>query len=162
MTPSPLIRLARHIDLDAIWQIESSVFGDPIYPAFFFRQALDLWPELLLVIEQDERLLGYVLGGLGQDRELGWVLSLAVQPEARGQGLAQRLLEELEWQLRKQGMQRARLTVDPSNPANRLYQRLGYQLVAVEAEYFGPGEPRNVLEKALHFTLEQGQPAIRA
>lgn len=160
MTPSPVIRLAHYADLHAIWQIESRVFGDPVYPAFFFRQALDLWPDLLIVAEREGELLGYVLGGLGEDAELGWVLSLAVLPEARSQGLAQRLLEELEWQLRKQGMHRTRLTVDPANLANRLYERLGYQLVAVEAEYFGPGEPRNVLEKALHFAVNaEGQEA---
>lgn len=154
MTTRPLVRLAQHSDLAQIWQIESKVFEHPIYPHFFFRQALELWPEQLLVAEQEGQLLGYVLGGGGQDPQLGWVLSLAMLPEARGQGLAQRLLEELEWQQRKLGKLRLHLTVDPHNPANRLYERLGYQLIAVEAEYFGPGEPRNVLEKVLTSSFE--------
>lgn len=44
---------------------------------------------------------------------------------------------------------RVRLTVDPANPAQRLYLRLGYQQLAEERGYFGPGEDRLLLEKAL-------------
>ena len=44
MQPSPLLRLATHADMHAIWQIDADVFGEDVYPAFFFRQAMDLWP----------------------------------------------------------------------------------------------------------------------
>lgn len=46
-------------------------------------------------------------------------------------------------------VERVRLTVDPANPAQRLYLRLGYQQLAEERGYFGPGEDRLLLEKAL-------------
>ena len=49
MQPSPLLRLATHADMHAIWQIDADVFGEDVYPAFFFRQAMDLWPALLVV-----------------------------------------------------------------------------------------------------------------
>ncbi|MGL4472780.1 MAG: GNAT family N-acetyltransferase, partial [Aeromonas hydrophila] len=47
----PLLRTATHNDMHAIWQIDAKVFVEDVYPAFFFRQAMDLWPELLLVAE---------------------------------------------------------------------------------------------------------------
>lgn len=72
MHQPPVLRVARHTDMHAIWQIDVNVFGEDVYPGFFFRQAMDLWPELLLVAELDGRLLGYALGGLGQDRSQGW------------------------------------------------------------------------------------------
>lgn len=48
--------------MHAIWQIDADVFGEDVYPAFFFRQAMDLWPALLVVAELEGRLLGYALG----------------------------------------------------------------------------------------------------
>jgi [ribosomal protein S18]-alanine N-acetyltransferase len=80
---TPTLRLATPADMHAIWQIESQVFGDAVYPDFFFRQAMDLWPELLLVAEREGQLLGYGLGGVGQHRTQGWLLSLAVNPARR-------------------------------------------------------------------------------
>ena len=127
MHQPPVLRVARHTDMHAIWQLDVSVFGEDVYPGFFFRQAMDLWPELLLVAELDGRLLGYALGGLGQDSSQGWLLSLAVLPEARGFGLAERMMLRVE----------------------RLYFRLGYVQLSEERDYFGPGEDRLLLEKRL-------------
>ena len=64
MHSSPVLRLATHTDMHAIWQIDADVFGEDVYPGFFFRQAMDLWPELLVVAEREGRLLGYALGGV--------------------------------------------------------------------------------------------------
>ena len=149
MQPSPLLRLATHADMHTIWQIDADVFGEDVYPAFFFRQAMDLWPTLLVVAELEDKLLGYALGGLGQDRSQGWLLSLAVRPEARGFGLAERMMLRVEQALAEVQVARVRLTVDPANPAQRLYFRLGYALLAEEPGYFGPGEDRLLLEKTL-------------
>ncbi|MGY4014239.1 GNAT family N-acetyltransferase [Aeromonas molluscorum] len=135
--------------MHAIWQIESQVFGEAIYPDFFFRQAVDLWPDLLLVAEREGQLLGYGLGGVGQQRTQGWLLSLAVLPQARGLGLAEAIIRKLELALRTQGCLQVRLTVDPVNPARRLYERLGYRELTLEPAYFGPGEDRCLLEHEL-------------
>ncbi|MGB6188313.1 MAG: GNAT family N-acetyltransferase [Aeromonas molluscorum] len=135
--------------MHAIWQIESQVFGEAIYPDFFFRQAVDLWPDLLLVAEREGQLLGYGLGGVGQQRTQGWLLSLAVLPQARGLGLAEAIIRKLELALRAQGCLQVRLTVDPVNPARRLYERLGYRELTLEPAYFGPGEDRCLLEHEL-------------
>lgn len=149
MHQPPVLRVARHTDMHAIWQLDVSVFGEDVYPGFFFRQAMDLWPELLLVAELDGRLLGYALGGLGQDSSQGWLLSLAVLPEARGFGLAKRMMLRVEQALAGLRVERVRLTVDPVNPAQRLYFRLGYVQLSEERDYFGPGEDRLLLEKRL-------------
>lgn len=149
MHQPPLLRAARHDDMQAIGRLDADVFGEEVYPAFFFRQAMDLWPDLLVVAEQEGRLLGYALGGVGQDRSQGWLLSLAVLPEARGFGLAERMMLQVEQGLAALQIPRVRLTVDPANPAQRLYYRLGYQLLAEEPGYFGPGEDRLLLEKRL-------------
>ena len=149
MHQPPVLRVARHADMHAIGRLDADVFGEEVYPAFFFRQAMDLWPDLLIVTELEGRLLGYALGGVGQDRSQGWLLSLAVLPEARGFGLAERMMLQVEQGLRALQTARVRLTVDPANPAQRLYFRLGYALLSEEPGYFGPGEDRLLLEKLL-------------
>lgn len=148
----PVLRTATHADMHGIWQIDAKVFGEDLYPAFFFRQAMDLWPQLLLVAEHEGHLVGYVLGGFGQDSAQGWVLSLAVLPEARGFGLAERMMRQMEVNQRALNVDELRLTVAPANPAQRLYYRLGYQLMEEVAGYFGPGEDRLVLAKKLSGT----------
>ncbi|MGY3903686.1 GNAT family N-acetyltransferase [Aeromonas lusitana] len=149
MHQPPLLRVARHADMQAIGRLDADVFGEEVYPTFFFRQAMDLWPDLLIVAELDGKLLGYALGGMGQDRSQGWLLSLAVLPEARGFGLAERMMLQVEQGLAALQTTSVRLTVDPANPAQRLYYRLGYALLAEEPGYFGPGEDRLLLEKRL-------------
>ena len=157
-TNQPVLRTATHADMHGIWQIDAKVFGEDVYPAFFFRQAMDLWPQLLLVAEHEGHLVGYVLGGLGQERSQGWVLSLAVLPEARGFGLAERMMRQIEANQQALRIDELRLTVAPANPAQRLYYRLGYQFMAEVADYFGPGEDRLILAKKLTGTAWiQGQ-----
>lgn len=148
-TPPPQIRAASPTDIDAIGQIEAAVFAADPYPPFFFRQALALWPHLLLVAEADGELVGYALGGLGEDRHQGWLLSLAVIPAARSMGVAAKMLTTLAQILASQQVATLRLTVEPSNPAQQLYVRLGYRYIAAEPDYFGIGQTRLLLEKRL-------------
>jgi GNAT superfamily N-acetyltransferase len=56
------------------------------------------------------------------------ILSVCTHPAARGQGVAQRLMEESERIARDRGFTRMHLTVHASNaPAIRLYERLGWR-----------------------------------
>lgn len=57
-------------------------------------------------------------------------LSIALKPEYRGRGLGTRLMEALFEALKKQHFKGVSLSVDKRNPAIRLYQRLGFKIVA--------------------------------
>lgn len=61
-------------------------------------------------------------------------LAIAVEPAYRGQGIGTRLLEELHQGLRQRGVQQISLSVQKSNPARNLYERLGYQTAEVRGE----------------------------
>ncbi|MDP1752164.1 MAG: GNAT family N-acetyltransferase [Reyranella sp.] len=59
---------------------------------------------------------------------------LAVQPEARGLGLARRLIAAVEDEARRRGLPGVRLGVRIALPANqRLFQSLGYREISREA-----------------------------
>ena len=53
-------------------------------------------------------------------------LTLAVAPEARGRGVARALLERLISEAAARGLGALSLSVEPDNPARRLYESLGF------------------------------------
>ena len=56
-------------------------------------------------------------------------LSIAVVPSRRGRGFGDELLRALLEQARKDGFQQVSLSVEPYNPALRLYERHGFEKV---------------------------------
>jgi [ribosomal protein S18]-alanine N-acetyltransferase len=139
------IRAATKADLGEVFRLELGAFGEHGYPDFFIRQAMDLWPGTLLVADVEGELVGYALGGMGEAEGRGWVLSLAVDEQRRGLGIGKVLLQRLCRDLEGSGCSELRLTVHPDNTAVGLYRTLGFELETSEPDYFGPGEPRQVL-----------------
>ncbi|HCU65451.1 MAG TPA: N-acetyltransferase [Rheinheimera sp.] len=142
------IRPATVADLTKLAALEAELFADVVYPAFFFRQAHDLWPDLLRLACRGDELLGYILAAPAQQGpgEMG-ILSLAVAQAAQGQGIGKMLLTDLLQVLPADG-KKLWLTVAPDNKAAvALYQKFGFQSVKTEADYYGKGEHRMVLVK---------------
>ncbi|WIM37650.1 GNAT family N-acetyltransferase [Paenibacillus sp. PK4536] len=69
--------------------------------------------------------------GYGYIDEVTPELGLAVLDEYRGQGVGTALMQALLTELRQQQIAQVSLSVDPSNPVVRLYERLGFEKVAV-------------------------------
>lgn len=135
-------------DLPALAALERGAFGEGGYPAFFFRQALDLWAPFFLVAEDEGgRLAGYALAAPAARGSEACLLSTGVHPEFRGRGLATELIEALLDRLDAAGIGAVWLTVHPASPAVRLYRRVGFEAVGEEADYFGDGEPRLRMER---------------
>lgn len=53
-------------------------------------------------------------------------VAVAVVDGLRGRGIGGALMREIHERAREQGVERISLSVDPANPAKRLYVRLGY------------------------------------
>lgn len=82
-------------------------------------------PDLFLVAEHAEKIIGTVIGGF--DGRRGLLYHLAVAKEFRGQGIGTRLLEEVEHRLRAKGCLKCYLMVTPENDeAAQYYQRHGW------------------------------------
>jgi ribosomal protein S18 acetylase RimI-like enzyme len=76
-------------------------------------------PDLFLVAERDGQIVGSVIGGF--DGRRGMIYHLAVASEYRRQGLAKRLMEEVESQLRQKGCRKAYLLVKKGNDTAKLF-----------------------------------------
>lgn len=141
---SDLIELcvATKQDLKAIDALEQQCFAGHCYPDFFFRQALDCWPDGFLIAKDSEaNVIGYLLASNSGKSDVAWVLSIAVSECARGKGIGTKLISALLNQLPVE-INQINLTVAPDNPAKALYLRCGFAENGFEADYFGEGEPR--------------------
>ncbi len=81
-------------------------------------------PDLFLLAEADDRIIGSVIGGF--DGRRGMVYHLAVTAEYRGQGLGNRLMDEIEARLKTKGCRKAYLLVKKGNSASDFYEKRGW------------------------------------
>lgn len=144
-----IIRKVTLTDLNALVAVEQAVYGPSGFNIYYFRQMIELYPSLLWVCDDgDGHLAGYALGALGQQREKGWVLSVAVDEAFRGRGLASKLTEKLLDGFVDLGCNSAWLTVSEENmAAMTVYRKLGFDDFARKPDYFGPGQDRLIMVK---------------
>lgn len=145
------IRRACSADLGPLAAFEQQLFEHEAYPSFFFRQALELWPEGLWLADGGAQgVAGYALAALASAPGDAWLLSMAVHPQHRGQGLAARLLAPVVDASRRTGCRALWLTVHPDNaPARAAYRRAGFVDDSLVDDYFGPGQPRWRMRKTI-------------
>ncbi|PKN55325.1 MAG: GNAT family N-acetyltransferase [Deltaproteobacteria bacterium HGW-Deltaproteobacteria-14] len=150
--PPPLsparVRRAAARDLPAVTALDARAYASEGYGPFVVRQLWDLSPETFLVAEGDAGLLGYCAAARATDGS-GWILSLATDPGARGQGVGRALTVAAIAALRAFAPRDVRLTVAPGNvAARRLYASLGFVAAGLEPDYYGPGADRLVMVRA--------------
>lgn len=128
--------------------IERACFSDP-WPEEVLRQELTNPLSLWLAAVEEGVVAGYV--GSQSVIDAADMMNLAVRPEYRRQGLAQRLIRTLEEMLAARGMLTLTLEVRPSNGAAvALYRKLGFQEVGRRPRYyFKPVEDALILRKKL-------------
>jgi ribosomal protein S18 acetylase RimI-like enzyme len=78
------------------------------------------------LFEQDEPGYGFVDEGTPE-------LTIAIVPSRRGKGLGRELLTKLLDQARAEGYPQVSLSVEPDNPAIRLYEEHGFETVGERA-----------------------------
>ncbi|MGW3492244.1 GNAT family N-acetyltransferase [Streptomyces sp. NPDC001020] len=138
-------------DLPELVRVDREAFPEEPYPYFVLRQLFDLHGDRLLVLDDGERLHGYVLFVTTSDGYRSWIVSLGVTRDQRGRGLGRRLMLEVLRRLRAEGVREARLTVEPTNDAAiTLYRSLGFSSdEGVRKDYFGADEDRLVMTLGL-------------
>jgi ribosomal protein S18 acetylase RimI-like enzyme len=88
-------------------------------------------PDLFLVAEDEDEIVGAVLGGF--DGRRGLVYHLAVAPEHRGRGLGSALMAEIESRLKAKGCRKYYLLVTHDNGGVvDFYRRLGWAEMPVQ------------------------------
>ena len=145
-----LLRDANADDLDFVCAIDARSFKQP-WARASFQSALDDKQRSVFLVAQSEEIVAFGLAwSVGEEAEIA---TLAVAPEARGQGLGEAILHALLERLAMRGVRDVFLEVRPSNEqARKLYQRLGFTLVGERANYYADGESALVLKKTFENT----------
>ncbi|MEW6254134.1 MAG: N-acetyltransferase, partial [Planctomycetota bacterium] len=79
--------------------------------------------------------------------QVGWILNTAVLAHYRRQGIGRMLMEHGVAALRAAKVRRILVTSEPENVAAiRLYEKLGFRAARTEADYYGDGCDRLILE----------------
>jgi len=90
-------------------------------------------PDLFLVADYQEEIIGVVMGGY--DGRRGMIYHLAVEKEYRRIGVGTALMEALEDRMREKGCLRSYLMVRKDNDAAQFYEKKGWQ--ALDISMFG-------------------------
>ena len=129
-----------------IAELEKVCFNDPWSESSIASELgnrLSLW---LVAVDRD-RVVGYV----GSQSVLGEtdMMNIAVAPDYRRQGIAEKLVTELISGLRQKGNHSLMLEVRVSNTsARQLYDKLGFEQVGLRKNYYrNPKEDAMILRK---------------
>ncbi len=135
-----LIRKCEEGDLEKISKIERKSFEYP-YSREVFEDYIS--NDFFLLAEKDSTIIGYILA---EEREGGGVIvSIAVSPDYRLQGVGTTLMEEV---LKKMDVQRFFLIVRVSNKeAQMFYEKLGFTKITKIGDYYQNDEDGILMQK---------------
>ena len=129
-------------------EMERQCFSDP-WSEKSVASELDNPLSLWLVAETEGEVAGYI--GSQTVLDSADMMNLAVSPNFRRQGIAERLVNGLMEALGEKGVKSLLLEVRISNePAKQLYQKLGFEIVGKRPGYYEkPREDALILRKEL-------------
>ncbi|MFA5395680.1 MAG: GNAT family N-acetyltransferase [Methanomicrobiales archaeon] len=150
--PAILIRQYTDDDFAAACVLNGMGKNEPYAGAIFIRQAGVLYRSTFLCAVCDGQVCGYTIGApVTGERGAAWVLRLGVLPSYRGRGVARTLMEALFVRVETAGISDLFLSVHPNNqPALSLYTSLRFIATETVSDYFGEGEDRLIMKKALN------------
>jgi ribosomal protein S18 acetylase RimI-like enzyme len=154
------LRPFRLADMEELLVIERACFGRDAYDRNLFAEYERICGALFLVVgaapaapgrARKPAPLGYSIACIRRGRPgLANLISIAVVPEARGQGAASLLLSSTIRRLKLRGVERLTLMVRKSNGgAIHFYERHGFTGLRISPQYYEDGEDGLLMRKEL-------------
>jgi [ribosomal protein S18]-alanine N-acetyltransferase len=154
MSDEIVLREYRTSDLDAMFELDQECFSADFR---FDRESIQIFAEeqgaVVCVAENGgAEIIGFVIVHVEHVAEgwRGYVVTLDVRAEYRGQGVARRLMGQVEARIADAGARLMELHVFIGNEgAIRFYERVGYTRTAVRRRFYGKAGDAFVYRKEL-------------
>jgi len=134
------IRPAIRNDLDRIYQIEVLSFPIDPYPLSLLTQLLRDRYSISLVIELENKIIGYGIALLLPGNK-GHIVSIAIDPDYRNHKYGENLLTQLILELKIKDINALELEVRVSNEiAQKMYEKFNFKIKEIKRHYYENGE----------------------
>ena len=141
-------RKATLLDLPILVSLDREYFPDTAWPAEQFRAEISGLTRNFIIAESEGEIIGYASAFLPSAGGVADLMTIAVHPDFRRQGIAQHLIAELESWAADRGADSMMLEVDINNEsAIALYTRLGYEKLNIRKNYYGYGKDAQIMKK---------------
>jgi ribosomal-protein-alanine N-acetyltransferase len=138
------------LDIPVLATYEKQLFPYSPWSTAQFKEEFAGIPttRFMSVAEDENTIIGYCgvfLPAAGVEAD---ILTVAVLPEYRRQGIAKEFMRQIEQWSSERGASAMMLEVELSNEsAIKLYESLGYMKISVRMDYYGPGKDAFVMRK---------------
>jgi len=138
------------LDIPVLVTYEKQLFPYSPWNSAQFKEELAGIPttRYMSIAESGNTIIGYCgvfLPAAGVEAD---VLTVAVLPEYRRQGIAKEFMRQIEQWSKERGASAMMLEVEHTNQsAIALYKNLGYMKISVRMDYYGPGKDAFVMRK---------------
>lgn len=138
------------LDIPVLASFEKVLFPYSPWSTAQFKEEFAGIPttRFMSVAEKDNQIVGYCGVFLPAPGVEADVLTVAVLPDFRRQGIAREFMRQIEEWAKDRGASALMLEVEKSNSAAiELYKSLGYMQISVRMDYYGPGQDAFVMRK---------------
>lgn len=140
------------LDIPVLATYEKELFPHSPWSTAQFKEEFAGMPttRFMSVAEDENIIVGYCgvfvpAPGIEAD-----ILTVAVLPAYRRQGIAKEFMRQIEEWAKQRQASAMMLEVEISNDsAIKLYESLGYMKISVRMDYYGPGKDAHVMRKEL-------------
>ncbi len=159
------IRKATQEDFLRVYRLTAVCLPDENYPEHIYKIILRYFGDYCLIAEEDGMLIGLIMGIVLPDSPRTYFLwQICVIPSHQGKGIGEKMVREIENQLRKQGFKRIELTIDPDNvESQKLFKKMGFKNISEKMgktiiidgklavkDYYKPGRHFIVCDKQIN------------
>ena len=138
------------LDLPVLASYEKELFPYSPWSTSQFKEEFAGIPttRFMAIAESENKIVGYCGVFLPAPGVEADILTVAVLPEYRRQGIAREFMRQIEEWAKERGAIAMMLEVEKSNSAAiELYKNLGYLQISVRMDYYGAGQDAFVMRK---------------